>query len=223
MSSEASRPRRTLTPSAQKRLVDAMPKDILAPCKKPTKPAQKRRSSIRVPTPPPDKSSSNEIEEEPMPRSNQRHEPTPIVLENLEYTVSCTTFFDEKKVWFDANTCHLGEFKVHDYNAKSIKAVAREAERMKTDFELSSYVATLSGARLKQTAKSLEDPNDWQTVERMIEKYMKDKIKSIRVNYVVNYIKKRRECTLSQRDAENDEESDDDEGSHPKKHKVCLQ
>jgi hypothetical protein len=82
-----------------------------------------------------------------------------------------------------------------------------------------SCIATISGACLKQTAKSLEDPNDWQTIERMIERYMKDKIKFIHVDYIVNYIKKCRECMLSQRDIENDDDDDDDDdaGSRPKK------
>ena len=42
--------------------------------------------------------------------------------------------FDDKKVWFDVNSCQLGDFKLPEYNAKSIKAVAKEADRMKTDF-----------------------------------------------------------------------------------------
>ena len=134
--------------------------------------------------------------------------------------------FDDKKVWFDVNSCQLGDFKVHEYNAKSIKAVGKEAERMKTDFELGSCVATISGARLKQTAKSLEDPNDWDTIEKMIERYMKDKIKHICVDYVVNYIKKCKEYNRSQRHAENvddddlSEENNDEGSSQPRKRKV---
>ena len=84
---------------------------------------------------------------------------------------------------------------------------------MKTDYELASCVATISGARLKQVAKSLEDPNDWQTMERMIERYMKDKIKHIRVEYIVNYIKKRREYISSQRSAENVENGNESDES----------
>jgi hypothetical protein len=72
-------------------------------------------------------SSSDETEEEPTPKPSQRCEPTPVVLEELEYMVSCITFFDEKKVWTDVNSCHLGDFKVHEYNSKSIKAVTKEA------------------------------------------------------------------------------------------------
>ena len=132
-----------------------------------------------------------------MHRHSQRREPTPVLLEELEYTVSCITFFDDKQVWFDVNFCHLHNFKIHEYNAKSIKAITKEAERMKSEFELSSCVATISGARMKQTAKSLEDPNDWETIRRVIERYMKDKIRHIRVDYVVNYIKKERACIES--------------------------
>jgi hypothetical protein len=72
----------------------------------------------------------------------------------------------------------------------------------------------------------LEDPNDWETIERMIERYMKDKIKNIRIDYTVNYIKKRKEYVRNQGDAENEDEDDndnDDEGSaQPKRRKVCL-
>ena len=144
---------------------------------------------------------------------SQRQEAMPLRLEELEYRVSGTTFFDDKKVWFDVNSCLLGDFKVHEYNAKSVKAVAKEADRKKTDFELGSCVATICGTRLKQTAKSLEDPNDWNTVEKMIERYMKDKIKHIRVDYVVNYIKKRKEYMRSQRHAENDDDDDSEENN----------
>jgi hypothetical protein len=135
MPPEGSRPQRILTPSARKRLLEEMAKDILAPRKKSAKPARKRRPAARAHTPPQDTSSSNENDEEPTPRPSQRCEPTPVVVDELEYTVSCATFFEDKKVWFDANCCRLGDFKVHEYNAKSIKAVAKEAERMKTDFE----------------------------------------------------------------------------------------
>jgi len=71
MPSERSRPQRTATPSMRKQMADTIARDISAQRKKPAKPAATRRSSIRVPTPPPDTSFSDEIEEEPMPPPSQ--------------------------------------------------------------------------------------------------------------------------------------------------------
>jgi hypothetical protein len=57
-------------------------------------------------------------------------------------------------------TCRLKGFKIHDYNRKSIKAVAKEAAKIKMDFELSFCVATIAAGKQKQISKSLEDPDD---------------------------------------------------------------
>jgi hypothetical protein len=91
------------------------------------------------------------------------------------------------------------------------------------DFELESCIATIGGQRLKQSAKSMEDPNDWETIERMVEKYMREGIKGIRIDYVVSQAKKRRDPAFAPVAVENDGDSDDEdeESPKPKKRKVC--
>jgi len=152
------------------------------------------RPRTRAPPPPESPSEASEEEDEPTPapRGRPPRERTPILVnvDELEFTVSCAAFFDEKKVWFDANSCRLSTFKVHDFNAKVIKAVDTEAERMKTGSELASCVATIGGAKLKQLHKTLEDPSDWGDVERIIERHMREGVKSLHVDYVVHYCKK---------------------------------
>ena len=91
------------------------------------------------------------------------------------------------------------------------------------DFELGSCVATIAGTRLKNVSKSLEDLNDWDSIEKLIEKYMKDRVKNIRVEYVVNYIKKRKERIMESQVIDDNAESDDDNTDSPqiKKRKVA--
>jgi hypothetical protein len=96
----------------------------------------------------------------------------PIKLDEVQYTVNCTTFFDDKKCWNDFAVCRLHGpkiFKAHEYTVKSIKAVERESEYMHMGSELLSCVATITGKGLKAMAKSLEDPSDWTAVQEMIE------------------------------------------------------
>jgi hypothetical protein len=51
----------------------------------------------------------------------------------------------------DASNFHLKQFKIHDFNAKSIKAITKEADRLRADFELESCIATISGLKQKQS------------------------------------------------------------------------
>jgi hypothetical protein len=110
----------------------------------------------------------------------------------------------------DAGNFHLKQFKIHDFNAKSINAVTKEADRLRTDFELESCIATISGLKQKQSSKCLEDPNDWEAVETMIERCMKEGIKRIHVEHVVTYIKKRRILPIAQKRAMNSDESEEE-------------
>lgn len=125
-----------------------------------------------------------------------------------------------KKVWFDLSSYRLKDFKFHNYNSKSIIAVEKEAERIHMSAELNSCVATISGTRLKQCAKSLEDPSDWGPVEKMIEKYMKDGIENIRVDYIIKYQKKRKERVLNPQITELSDDDEDIETPVTKKRKV---
>jgi hypothetical protein len=136
-----------LTPSARKAMADAMAADILRPKQKPARPRPKKGATKNPPPPPPQPAQSSEDEEETLPTPRQRREPTPVNLDELQYTISCSTNYEDKKVWFDASACRLKEFKVHDYNTKSIKAVTKEAEKIKMDFELSSCVATIAAGK----------------------------------------------------------------------------
>ena len=43
--------------------------------------------------------------------------------------------FNEKKLVLDIKIIHLGEFKVHDYNAMIIKIVYKKIKKTKIDFE----------------------------------------------------------------------------------------
>jgi hypothetical protein len=76
--------------------------------------------------------------------------------------------------------------------------VHREAERAKVGYEQESAIATISGQRLKQSAKAIYDPSDWKALEENIEDYMKQRIKMLRVDYIVTYIKTRRHSISGQ-------------------------
>ena len=192
MSSETSRPKRTIIPNRRTRDLASIADAILAPRKK-SAPKRSTKNNAKKALPPPSESSSDsDIEVQPSQINRSSQKQPSINVEEQEFTVSCTALYDNKKVWFDVNVCRLGTFKVHDFNAKTIIAVTKEAERLKTGFELASCAVTIGAPRLKQCAKMLEDPNDWESVEKMIQSYMKEGIKNLRVDYVVNYHKKRK-------------------------------
>jgi len=224
MASEGSRPRRTPAPSSRAAKYAVIAEAILAPKRKlvKTKAKKVRHREDPIPMQQPSSSDENDTEEAPI-RQHQR-EPTPIDVNELEYTISCTTFFDGKKVWFDVDSCHLREFNVHEYNAKSIKAVTSEAQRIKMGFELVSSVATISGNKLKNCAKSMDDHNDWNTIERLVEKYMKEGFKKIRIDYIVTYAKKRLEHIARYQTPENMGSSDveQEQSLQSKKRKVSI-
>jgi hypothetical protein len=154
MAPQTSRPQRTTSISRRTIDLKAMAASILAPRKKPAHKTSTRVRSRKPPTPPPESSSDDEIEvQTACPRGHPPRERTPINLDEQEYIVSCTANFDDKKVWQDCNSCHLGTYKVQEFNAKAIKAATKEAERMRTGLEIGGCVATISGAKLKQCAK----------------------------------------------------------------------
>jgi hypothetical protein len=184
----------------------ALASAIIAPKQKNARKTSTKKNAKRPPLLVSESSSDSETGVQPSQSTRSSQKLPSINVEEQEYTVSCTAFYDDKKVWFDVNVCRLRSFKVHDFNAKSIVAVTKEAERLKTGFELASCVVTISATRLKQCAKMLEDPNDWQSVEKMIESYMKEGYKNLRVDYIVNYLKMRKQVVV---DSIDDDESND--------------
>ena len=202
---------RTITPSSKK-VSETTPEDVIVISKqKRTKKSTTKRKPPpppRTPTPP-----TQSEEEEAQPPLKQRNMPVDVY--ECKYTIACVTMFNDKKLFPDTGSYHLGTFKLHDYNAKGTKAVHKAAEKAKVGYELESAVATISGQRLKQSSKTIEDPFDWEALEENIEEYMKQKVKMLRVDYVVTYVKTRRHGNSYQMDA--NEDLDDNEVSPARK------
>jgi hypothetical protein len=215
-----SKDKRTPVPSSRKRELDAIAAAVIANRDK--KKAKKSKKITRKKAPP--AASESSADDEPnasnAPPGHAKSSPEPeINVDELEYTLSCSTFLDDKKVWTDAASTRLQAFKVHEYNAKSIKAVAKESNKMRTDFEFDSCVATITAPKMKACSKYLEDPDDYAPIEGIIERYMKDGIKKIRVEYVVSYSKKRRTSMLAagtEKRAVIEEPSTDEDDETPK-------
>jgi hypothetical protein len=115
----------------------------------------------------------------------------PVNTDECKYKLACITAFDNKKLWPDGGVYRLGEFKVHEYNAKACIEVTKEATKGKTGLEFGSAVATISGYRMKQFHQIIEDPEDWKRLETTLEEFMKERVTALRVDYVVTYDKKR--------------------------------
>ena len=99
-----------------------------------------------------------------------------------------------------------------------------EVQRIKTDFELVSSVTTIGENKLKNCGKSMNDYNDWTTIERLIERHIKKRFKKIHVDYVVTYVKKRLEHVARHPTSENMSSFDVEEvqSLQSKKHKVFI-
>lgn len=144
----------------------------------------------------------------------------PVDITQLMYHISCVTHFSDKKnLKPDSGDYHLGDFDVHQYNAKAIKAVEKDAAKNKIGFKLVSTIATISGQRIKNSAKEIDEPSDWEALEKMVSNYMKDRIKMWRVDYVVVYEKTRKRIDLSHSD---DGSDDDDLETVSKRRKVIF-
>ena len=87
-------------------------------------------------------------------------------------------------------------FNACEYTTKSIKAIYKEAEPTHVAAELSSCVTTIGAARLKQFAKSLEDPTDWEGLHQMLERFAKDGIENLCVDYIVKYKKRKKDPAI---------------------------
>ena len=108
------------------------------------------------------------------------------------FRVVCITKFNNKDLAPDEHTVRLGEFKVHEYNARATTMVHIAASKARVGYELESAVASTSGVRLKKSAKEIRDPTDWESLEKTIKWHMESKIKNILVEYIVTYAKTRR-------------------------------
>ena len=201
MPTERSQRRRIITPSNKKANLASIADAILAPKRKSVKKSttntpQTRRAPTR------ESASEDEQEEvEEVPRAPPRSRLPPIDVNIEKFEVSCNAMFGEKKLAPVGGTFHLREFKVHDYNAKVIKIVEKEAEKTKVGFEMDSCIATVSGTRIKSLSTSIDDNTDWERLEQTIERYMRERIKMLRVDYVVNFVKTRRHGNSDQPEA----------------------
>jgi hypothetical protein len=126
---------RTLTPRVKRLDLDTFANSVLAPKKKQAKkPARKLKAPPPHAPSPPTKDDDEEAEDEVQVQAPPRHNASVDVSE-CTFTIVCTTKFNDEELIPDTKTVHLGEFKVHDYNAMATKTVHREAERAKVGFE----------------------------------------------------------------------------------------
>jgi len=218
MASDASRPKRANAGQKRTRTIDELVDGIFEKIDKPRKPVAKKKQTRKPRSPEP--SSPSEAELEPaqgiadvgVPRAPKKRV---VDLDTVKYTMNCTTFFDEEKVWMDADTYYLKNgFKAQEYTAKSIVAVNKRAERAHVDAEFGSCVVTIGGTKLKQLSKCLEDPTDWNSVTRMIETFAKEGIQNIRIEYVLKYEKKKKSRKIQTIDQIKDNEELDELDEH---------
>ena len=205
-----SRSGRTLTPSAKNtkynpaNVLHHRGKDIKA-----KKTAPKSKQAQRVPTP----SSSAESDEEQISQVTRQHvkpPKAPIDVRECKYTVNCVTVFSDRKFNQDSGSFHLGDFKVHEYDAKAINAVQTYAANAKLGYELESALAVVSAPRVKQLTKTINDPSDWESLEGLIEDYMKAGYRFLRVDYTVTYSKAPRRVIAVE--IEDSDDGDEDNG-----------
>jgi hypothetical protein len=210
-----------------------MAEAVLAPSKKTlekrAKKAQQGATKKSAPPPPrklppaeedDDDDEVEEIAELPAPKKPRVQ---PVDVTQCMYHISCVTHFGDlkKNLKPDSGDYHLGDFDVHKYNAKAIKAVEKDAAKNKIGFKLVSTIATISGQRIKNSAKEIDEPSDWEALEKMISNYMKDRIKMLRVDYVVVYEKTRKRIDLSHSD-DHEDSSDEDLEPVSKRRKVIF-
>jgi len=158
------------------------------------------------------------FEEEASP--SPKHCNTSMDVSQCLFRVVCITKFNDKDLAPDENTIRLGEFKVHEYNARATKTVHTAAEKARVGYELESAIATTSGARLKKSAKEICDPADWENLEKTIKWHMESKVKNIVVEYVVTYVKTRRHSNSNQLDMIEISEDDAEEPTRKRKKSV---
>jgi len=198
MAPERSRSGRTLVPSSKKSKFDSM-----SPLRDRTKGKQikkggvKRKHSRRVKTPSPVPSSDPDSVIE-VPRQTTKPLKASIDPAECKYTLGCITMFNDRKFNQDSGSFHIGEFKVHEYDAKAIKLVQKHAEKSKVGYELESALAVVSAPRIKQLTKTIEDSSDWKALEGLIEEYMKEGIRFLRVDYTITYCKAPRRIQICQ-------------------------
>jgi hypothetical protein len=158
--------------------------------------ARKNRRSNAQPNPPPptppqQATDDNEDHEHASVTRGKKPEP-PINVSQCRFEVICITKFGDKELVPDVKTARLGEFKVHEYNAKAMKAVHQYVEKNRLEFELEDAIATVKGMRLSKQSKTVDNPSDWDDLEATIRHHMEQRIKNISVNYTVTYSKTRR-------------------------------
>ena len=178
-----------IIPSAKKSRADTIGPGLnRGKGKQSKKAARKGKTSRRVTTPSPTPQSDQELIKEIVV---QPVKPTkiPIDVTECKYTIGCVTVFNDRKFNQDSGSFHLGEFNIYEYDTKAIKAVQAHAEKMKLGYELDSALAVISAPRLKQLTKMIHDPSDWQSFETLIEDYMKDGFRFLRVDYTITYSK----------------------------------
>src|SRR6266496_161601 len=186
MPTQWSQSRHIITPSTKKASLASLANAILTPKRKSVKKSTtKHPQTHRVPT---HESASEDEQEEVKEVPQVPSEPfLPCIDVNIEkFEVSCITMFSEKKLAPVGGSFCLKEFKVHDYNAKVIKIVEKEAEKSKVGFQMDSCIATVSGTRIKSLSMSIDDTTDWECLEQTIECYLRQRIKMLCVDYVVN-------------------------------------
>ena len=189
MAPAQSRSGRALAPSMKKSMFDAMsPLRDRSKGKQTKKANGKRKHSQRVSTPSPAPDSDRESIIE-VSRQTTKPSKVPIDVTECKYTLGCITMFNDRKFNQDSGSFHLGEFNVHEYNARAIKVVQKHAEKAKLGYELDSALVVVSAPRLKQLMKTIEDPSDWKALETLIEDYMKQGFRFLRVDYTVTYSK----------------------------------
>src|SRR5277367_4032427 len=209
MVSIRSRRARAITPRTRDTTFNAVVEMLNNPKgKQAKKSASKAKQARRVPTPSPPGESGDEQLKDICPPSTKRRKEL-IDVKQCKYTVVCVTTFNDKKFNQDLGNFRLDEFKVHEYDAKAIKAVQQHAGKARLGYELESALAVVSAPRLKQLTKTINDPSDWESLEGLITDYMGDGFKQLRVDYTVAYSKAPRR--VASREMENYDDEDDDQ------------
>ena len=145
MASSTSKPVRKNIPNHHNHLLEEIAVAIVGPKKQSAK-TQLKKVAKQKPSPVlPEDSFSNEGDIPDPPKASTKSAPTSVDVSQCKFHVSCTTIFARKEVFIDSGSYHLGDFKIHECNAKSIKAISREAERLKLDFEFETSVASVFG------------------------------------------------------------------------------
>jgi len=208
MAPAQSRSGRALAPSMKKSMFDAM-----SPLRDRSKGKQiknangKRKHSQRVSTPSPAPDSDRESIIEVL-RQTTKPSKVPIDVTECKYTLGCITTFNNRKFNQDSGSFHLGEFNIHEYNARAIKAVQKHAEKAKLGYELDSALAVVSTPWLKQLMKTIENPSDWKALETLIKDYMNEGFRFLRVDYTIIYSKAPRCIQINQTEDIGSEDED---------------